>query len=86
MSMPATKIIPLFVVCRALKTPHMKAHGFSYYHAQCWDWEEPYTLSQLSLERAPVPDGFVRLEIISDIGNHATCCACEKSLLHYTPY
>ncbi len=39
-------------------------------------------LSQLSLERTPVPDGFVRLVLISNTGNHATCCACGKSLLH----
>jgi hypothetical protein len=51
------------VVCREVKT--MPVITYFYYHAQCYDLEEPYT----------------RIIPVEAIALDATCCACEQPLM-----
>ena len=71
-------------VCRAQKTPDMKAHAFYYYHPACWDTRhareqsEPLSLELKTTEETPLPDGSLRLVSLTDMKPRTTCAACHR--------
>lgn len=74
-----------FAVVRAHKSARMKAHGFYYYHWQCWDAHDPRTSdelpsTELSTEHIPIRDGYLRLIPLDEVAINATCCECSKTL------